>query len=88
MIDARCDEDLRAHLIHFAIRVGTRRLADAATCLSRIGYTDAAHIASEQAAMIGALQCPLVTGKDAEAADLLRRLAPTYQLLLEALQSR
>ncbi|MGH0250424.1 hypothetical protein NKY40_12725 [Sinorhizobium meliloti] len=87
MVDARCDEDLRAHLIHFAVRVGTRRLADAATCLSRIGYTDAAHIASEQAALIGALQYPLVTGKDAEAADLLRRLGPTYQLLLEALRS-
>ncbi|TWA56980.1 hypothetical protein FB008_101510 [Sinorhizobium medicae] len=86
MIDAGCDEDLRAHLIHFAIRVGARRLADAATCLSRIDYTDAAHIASEQAALTGALQYPLVAGNDAEAADLLRRLAPTYQRLLEALR--
>lgn len=86
LIDAGCGEDLRAHLIHFAIRVGARRLADAATCLSRIDYPDAAHIASEQAALIGALQYPLVAGNDAEAADLLRRLAPTYQRLLEALR--
>lgn len=88
LIDAGCAEDLRAHLIHFAVRVGARRLADAATCLSRIDYPDAAHIASEQAALIGALQYPLVTGNDAEAADLLRRLAPTYQRLLEALRLR
>ncbi|MBY3239346.1 hypothetical protein HFO17_33395 [Rhizobium laguerreae] len=87
MIEAECDEDLRAHLIHFAIRVGARRLADAATCLSRIGRTDAAAIAWEQAKLVGALQFPLVVGDDAEAAALLRQLAPTYQCLLSALQS-
>jgi hypothetical protein len=87
MIEAGCDEDLHAHLIHFAVRVGARRLADAATCLCQIGRLDAAGIASEQAALVGALQFPLVTGEDAEAAALLRRLAPTYQHLLRSLQS-
>ena len=87
IIDAGCDDDWRAHLIHFAIRVGTRRLADAATCLSRIGYSNASYTASEQASLIGALQYPLVTGKDAEAATLLRQLAPTYHRLLEGLRS-
>jgi hypothetical protein len=39
-----------AHLGHFAIRVGARRLADAATCLAFIGENKAAGIADEQAA--------------------------------------
>jgi hypothetical protein len=29
--------DLRSHIIHFAVRVGARRMADAAACLLRIG---------------------------------------------------
>ncbi|MDZ3832598.1 MAG: hypothetical protein U0S50_12405 [Sphingopyxis sp.] len=87
MIEAACGDDLRSHLVDFAVRAGARRLADAATCLFRIGYAEAARIASEQAALVGALQYPLVTGKDAEAAALLRRLAPTYRRLERALQT-
>ncbi|MBB2970930.1 hypothetical protein [Mesorhizobium sp. RMAD-H1] len=86
MIEAGCDEDLRGHLIHFAVRVGARRLADAATCLARIGEAHAAQIASGQAQLVGALQYPFTTGGDAEAAVLLRALAPTYDRLLSALQ--
>ncbi|WP_420962329.1 hypothetical protein [Brucella sp. IR073] len=82
------DEDLRGHLIHFAIRVGARRLADAATCLARIGKTEAATIASEQAQLIGALQYPLTIGADGEAAAHMRALAPSYDRLLSALQAQ
>lgn len=86
MIKAGCSDDVRGHLIHFAVRVGARRLADAAICLARIGGADAAEIASGQALLIGSLQFPLTVGRDAEAAAILRRLAPTYPRLLSALQ--
>lgn len=85
-IEDGCDRGLRAHLIHFAVRVGARRAADAATCLGRIGFAKSAAIAGEQAQLIGALQYPLVLRRDAEAAEILRRLAPTYDRLLDALQ--
>ncbi|KXF77832.1 hypothetical protein ATN84_09875 [Paramesorhizobium deserti] len=88
MIEEGCTEDLRGHLIYFAVRVGARRLADAATCLAQIGQTQAASIASEQAELVGALQYPLTTGADPDAAALLRALAPTYDRLLSALQGR
>jgi hypothetical protein len=69
------------HLGYFAIRVGARRLADAATCLAFIGENKAADIADEQARLVGALQHPLVTDDRITVARLLRRLAPTYELL-------
>jgi len=77
---------LRAHLIHFAVRVGARRAADAETCLERAGFAKSAAVAGEQARLIGALQYPLVLRRDAEAAEALRRLAPTYDRLLSALR--
>lgn len=75
-------------LEHFAIRVGARRLADAAHCLDSLGLPGAASIAAGQARLIGGLQHPLVTGDDRVAADGLRRLAPTYERLRTALASR
>lgn len=87
-IEARCDEGLRGHMIHFAIRVGARRAADAATCLARAGYAEAAQIAGKQARLIGAMQYPLVVGDDAVAAMALRDLAPTYDRLRTALHNR
>ncbi|MGO4739085.1 hypothetical protein AB4099_21235 [Bosea sp. 2KB_26] len=87
-IEARCDEELRGHMIHFAVRVGARRAADAATCLARAGYAEAGQIADRQARLIGAMQYPLVIGKDAVAASALRDLAPTYDLLRTALQNQ
>jgi hypothetical protein len=69
------------HLSYFAIRVGARRLTDAATCLALIGENKAADIADEQARLVGALQHPLVTDDRATVARLLRRLAPTYEQL-------
>jgi hypothetical protein len=69
------------HLAYFAVRVGARRLADAAACLAFIGQEMAAGIADEQARLVGALQYPLVTGDRATMARLLRRLAPMYAQL-------
>lgn len=81
MIEAGCDDGLRGHMIHFAIRVGARRANDAATCLARIGRTEAAAIAAGQARLIGSLQHPLVVGDDKTAATQLLKLAPTYERL-------
>ncbi|UNI15417.1 hypothetical protein JDV02_001952 [Purpureocillium takamizusanense] len=78
-------KSMRMDLVYFAVRVGARRLADAATCLRRIGRDDAADIATRQARLVGALQHPLVVGDDARAARLLRELAPTYEALRAAL---
>lgn len=75
------DAALRGHLLHFAVRVGARRAADAATCLARIGHDRAADVMAGQARLIGALQYPLAVGNRVEAARLLRELAPTYAML-------
>ena len=85
LIEAGCDDKLRGHLIHFAVRVGARRLADAATCLARAGYAEAARIAAGQARLVGSMQLLLVTGDEATAAAALRALAPTYDRLRSAL---
>jgi hypothetical protein len=73
------------HLAWFAIRVGARRLADAAACLEFAGQDKAAAIAGEQARVIGSLQHPLVTGDRAGVARLLRELAPMYAQLQASL---
>jgi hypothetical protein len=88
LIEAGCHDGLRGHLIHFAVRAGARRLADAATCLARAEYTEAAQITAEQARLIGSTQYPLVIGDDKAAAAAVRSLGPTYEQLREALQHR
>lgn len=85
MIEPGCDDGLRGHMIHFAVRVGARRANDAAACLERIGRKDAAKVAAMQARLIGSLQHPLVVGDDVRAAKALRALAPTYGELLAML---
>jgi hypothetical protein len=87
MVEAGLEPWQHDHLAYFAIRVGARRLADAATCLESIGQDIAAGIANEQARVIGALQHPLVTGDRATVARLLRQLAPMYAQLHAALPS-
>ncbi|BCJ25978.1 hypothetical protein [Actinocatenispora sera] len=76
---------VRGHLAYFAIRVGARRLADAARCLRGLALDAAADLATEQARLVGALQYPVVARDDAAVAALLRRLAPTYDRLAAAL---
>lgn len=80
------DPDVRAHLVHFAIRVGARRLADAATALGCLGLDEAARTATVQARLVGSLQHDLVTGAATRAAATLRDLAPTYEDLAAALR--
>jgi hypothetical protein len=87
-VSAGLDPGVRDHLAHFAIRVGARRLADAATALADLGYDDAAAVATRQARLVGGLQYDIV-GAGAKgatsAAEALRRLAPTYGELAAAL---
>lgn len=85
LVEHGCDKELYGHLIHFAVRVGTRRYLDAATCLSRAGYAEAARIADEQARLIGSTQHMLVVGDNIAAAAAFRALVPTYDKLLAAL---
>lgn len=84
LVEAGDNPELQGHLIHFAVRVGARRAADAATCLARIGREKPAEIMDRQARLIGSLQYPLVVGDHAKAADRLRMLAPTYEELQAA----
>lgn len=84
LIEAGLPPDSRDHLVHFAIRVGARRLCDAAHWLS---HTSAADILSQQAKLVGSLQYDLTAAKTT-AAETLRNLAPTYEQLHEALRQR
>jgi hypothetical protein len=84
-VEAGLPDGIQGHLAYFAIRVGARRLADAAACLASLGLTTAAAIATEQARLVGGLQYPVVTGDAKATAATLRRLAPTYARLAQAL---
>jgi hypothetical protein len=65
-------------LVWFGVRVGAKRLADAAYWLARIGRDGASDILLTQARLVGALQFPLVVGDTAAVTRLLGELAPTY----------
>ncbi|MFI6515308.1 hypothetical protein ACIBF1_07075 [Spirillospora sp. NPDC050679] len=80
-LEGGCEEALYEHLVHFAIRVGARRAADAAACLREVERTEAAAIMFRQARLIGSLQQSLAVGDHRSAADALRALAPTYAAL-------
>jgi hypothetical protein len=73
-----------AHLVHFAVRVGARRLADAAAWLARLDL-DAAAVVERQARLVGGLQYPLVRGDREAVVQLLGDLALTYADLAAAL---
>lgn len=79
------DPHTHGHLAHFAVRVGARRLADAAAWLGRIGRGAAADIAESQARLLGGVQYDLAAGEHLAAAAALRKLAPTYAHLRAAL---
>ena len=79
------DAGLHGHLIYFAIKVGARRLTDAATALACIGCDQAAAVATRQARLVGSLQYNLVAGANESAAETLRQLAPTYDELAATL---
>ncbi|MER6915759.1 hypothetical protein ABT354_29140 [Streptomyces sp. NPDC000594] len=75
----------RRLLREFGVRVGARRLADAARALALLGLETAATAAAGQARALGALQEPLSRGDDAALAAALHRLAPGYERLHGAL---
>ncbi|MER5716477.1 hypothetical protein [Streptomyces sp. NPDC002132] len=77
--------DAREMLETFSVRVGARRLSDAAAALAGGGHHEAAGLLHAQARLLGGLQYPLVTGDDATVVSGLRRLAPTYDQLRETL---
>ncbi|MEJ3744327.1 hypothetical protein WEI85_13665 [Actinomycetes bacterium KLBMP 9797] len=85
LVAAGLDERTHGHLVHFAVRVGARRLADASAWLDEIGRDRAARIADAQARLLGAVQYDLVAGDHLAAAAALRTLAPTYPRLRAAL---
>ncbi|MEU3598714.1 hypothetical protein ABZ714_08275 [Streptomyces sp. NPDC006798] len=87
LVKAGLAPETRELLGHFAVRVGARRVSDAADCLAGLGLRDAAVIAREQARLIGALQRPVVGGDDEALTAGLERLAPTYERLRSALVS-
>ncbi|WP_158894952.1 hypothetical protein [Amycolatopsis anabasis] len=79
LVEAGPSDELRGHLVHFAVRLGARRLADAADVLGE--FERVAESLGTQARLVGALQYPLTTGDDGSAARLLRTLAPGYERL-------
>lgn len=86
MILAGLDPGVREHMVQFAIRVGARRLADAATALASLDLYAAADVASEQARIVGSLQYELVAGSAERAAEAVRTLGPTYATLAALLR--
>jgi hypothetical protein len=86
MILAGLDPGVHEHMVHFAIRVGARRLADAATALASLGLHAAADVASEQARLVGSLQYEIVAGSAERAAEVVRTLGPTYSTLAALLK--
>lgn len=86
-IEAGLPSSMRAPLVYFAVQVGARRSIDAATCLSRVGYTASAAIMDKIARNIGALQYPLTQNQDEAAVAILQRLAPLYGELRVALET-
>lgn len=83
--EAGLNPDTRGHLVHFAIRVGARRLNDAAVTLAVLGEAEAARIAAGQSRLLGSLQYDLVAEADAAAAATMRAMAPGYDDLAAAL---
>jgi hypothetical protein len=85
LLESGLDADVHGHLVHFAIKVGARRLTDAATALAGLGRVQAAAVATQQARLVGSLQHDIVNGAVTSAAATLRTLAPTYEELAAAL---
>jgi hypothetical protein len=87
LVEEGLDADVHGHLVYFAIMVGARRLADAATALAALGNDQAAAIATRQARLVGSLQFDITAKASESAAGTLRQLAPTYVQLADALAS-
>lgn len=88
LVAAGLAPEIRELLGTFVIRLGARRLSDAATSLASLGHHRAAAAAHAQSRHIGALQHPLATGDDAALRAGLHRLAPGYAHLQATLRDR
>ncbi|MBB5978131.1 hypothetical protein [Kribbella solani] len=86
MLAGGIDEGMREHLAGFAVRLGARRLDDAATWLAVVGEPAAAEIARQQAMILGRLQFPIVQREFTRAAEIMTELAPGYERLHDALK--
>ena len=85
LVDAGLESWQHGHLVYFAVRLGARRLVDAAQWLLTVEAREAAEIADNQARLFGRLQYELVAQDSKAAAQTLRELVPTYESLREAL---
>jgi hypothetical protein len=85
LVEVGLDAEVHGHLVYFAIKVGARRLTDAATALTDLGHHQAAGVAARQAWLVGSLQFDIVAEANESAAATLRQLAPTYDELAAAL---
>ncbi|NGO07353.1 hypothetical protein G5C60_06735 [Streptomyces sp. HC44] len=84
-VQAGLDDRTLGHLTEFAVRVGTRRLADASLWLAEIGETRGSEVADHQARLLGGVQYSLVAGDTSAAASALRQLAVGYDEFSAAL---
>ncbi|MDL2342911.1 hypothetical protein QOL99_01980 [Deinococcus sp. MIMF12] len=84
-VEDRLSKDIQQLLIHFGLRVGTRRKADAAHALHLIGEDHAAQLLQEQARTLGALQYPAIQGQGSHLATGFRRLGELHDKLTSAL---
>ncbi|RZT26777.1 hypothetical protein EV649_0524 [Kribbella sp. VKM Ac-2569] len=85
LLEQGMDPGIHGLMTHFAVRVGTRRLVDAATAMGRIGLRDASAILDTQARLVGSLQYELTAGSMSAAAAIVRKLQPTYAELARVL---
>ncbi|WP_327633816.1 hypothetical protein OHB24_27925 [Kribbella sp. NBC_00482] len=85
LLEQGLDPGIHGLMAHFAVRVGARRLVDAATAMGRIGLRDASAILDSQARLVGSLQYELTAGSVSAAAAIVRKLQPTYSELARVL---
>jgi len=87
-VDLGLERSQHEHLVWFAVRVGSRRLADAGRWLRVIGLARPSDIADRQAQLLGRVQYALVAHDSAGASEMLRQLAPCYGELQMELSRR
>ncbi len=87
LLAAGPDAEMKTHLVYFALRVGSRRLSDAARALGALGMDDAAAVALTQSRLLGTMQYDVVTDDFVSAAAKARLLAPTYERLAAELEA-
>ncbi|MEM9670863.1 MAG: hypothetical protein AAF950_18295 [Pseudomonadota bacterium] len=85
--EAGLEPDQHGHLVHFAVRVGARRLSDVSQWLGAIELGRASQVAAIQSQLLGRLQFDLVAGDSIEVADKLRKLAALYTDLRDTLET-